>query len=301
MLRIAHDRRAVDVGGHLPAERLIQQVVLRRRREILGATDNVRNAHQMVVHDVCKVIGGKAVGLEQHLILKLLVFDRDVTEGGVMERGRALVRDALADDKRLARLHTSERLVKRQVAAGADVLANFLTLILCGRFFLLTLLAEAVVCAALFAKELCILAEQVTALGLDIGADRAADIGTFVVVKTAFRHRPVDHVRCALDQTALIGVLDAQDERAALTAGDQPRVKRRAQIADVHIARGTGCKAGAHLAARNARFHLIKKVHKNSSVSAFEFLLSYRFHVRSSMIFLKSARCDCETDGCVIK
>ena len=38
-----------------------------------------------------------------------------------------------------------------------------------------------------------------------------------------------------------------EDERAVVAAGDQPGIERRAQIADVHIARGAGRKAGAHL------------------------------------------------------
>ena len=44
-------------------------------------------------------------------------------------------------------------------------------------------------------------------------------------------------------QAALIGVLDAEDERAVVAAGDQPGIERRAQIADVHIARGAGREA----------------------------------------------------------
>ena len=83
--------------------------------------------------------------------------------------------------------------------------------------------------------------------------------------KAAFRHRAVDDVRCALDETPLVGILDAENERAVCVAGDQIGVQGRAQIADVHIACGAGSKAGADLAVRDARFHLLKKIHDASS------------------------------------
>jgi hypothetical protein len=65
----------------------------------------------------------------------------------------------------------------------------------------------------------------------------------------------------ALDEPALVGVLDAEDEGAAGAAGDQPGVERGAQIADVHVARRAGGETGAHGSVGDARFHFFKKVH----------------------------------------
>ena len=42
---------------------------------------------------------------------------------------------------------------------------------------------------------------------------------------------------------------------------DQPGVQRRAQVADVHIARGAGSESRAHLALGYARLHLLKPCH----------------------------------------
>ena len=50
-----------------------------------------------------------------------------------------------------------------------------------------------------------------------------------------------------------------------VAAGDQPGIERRAQVADVHIARGARSEARADLAVRDARFHLLKKIHDASS------------------------------------
>ena len=176
-----------------------------------------------------------------------------------MERGRALVRDLLADDERLC-LGALFCHIQRQVAAGADVLFDLLAVVL-SRVLVLRLLAEAVIRTALFAQQLGVFAEQVAPLGLDIRADRSADVRTFVVVKPTLRHCLVDHIHRTLDEASLIGVLDAQDERTAVAAGDEPGIQRRAEVSDVHIARGAGGEAGTHLAVRDARFHLLKKIH----------------------------------------
>ena len=94
-----------------------------------------------------------------------------------MERGRAFLRDALADDERFT---GSNRFCKRQIAAGADVLFDLLAGFFFGRL-LVRFLAEAVVRAALFAQELGVFSEEIPPLRLDIRTHGTADIGTFVV------------------------------------------------------------------------------------------------------------------------
>ena len=57
VLRVAHDRGAVDIDWDLPAKSLVQQIVLRGGREILAATHHMGDPHEMVIHYVGKVIG----------------------------------------------------------------------------------------------------------------------------------------------------------------------------------------------------------------------------------------------------
>ena len=78
------------------------------------------------------------------------------------------------------------------------------------------------------------------------------------MLKVALAQRLVDHVHRALNEAALVGVLDAQQEFAAGVARNEIGIERRAQIAHVHIARGRGGKARAHLAVGDARFHFVK-------------------------------------------
>ena len=89
ILVFAHNQGQVDVGGDLPAEGLIQQVVLGGGGEVFAAPHHMGNVHQVVVDDVGKIVGGVAVRLEEHLILDLLVLDGDGAEHRVLKGGRA--------------------------------------------------------------------------------------------------------------------------------------------------------------------------------------------------------------------
>ena len=68
---------------------------------LLGA-DDVGDLHQVVVHDVGQVIGGEAVGLEQHLVVHVVVGEGDGAAKFVAEGGLALGGDLQADDRRAA-------------------------------------------------------------------------------------------------------------------------------------------------------------------------------------------------------
>ena len=80
VLGVPHDGGAVDVGGHLPAEGMVEQVVLGRGGQILAAPHHMGDAHQVIVNDVGKVVGGQTVPLQQHLIVQRAVFHGDVAE-----------------------------------------------------------------------------------------------------------------------------------------------------------------------------------------------------------------------------
>ena len=207
----------------------------------------------MVVNDVGKVIGGQTVPLQQHLVIQGLVLHGDIPEDGVVEGGGALLGDLLADDIGLPSLNAGQGLVQRQVPAGVGSARK-----VAGVLLRLALLAEAVVGVALLHQQSGILAIGVPALGLDIGGHGAAHIGPLVVVQAALGQGAVDDVGGTLHQPALVGVLDAQDKGPSGVAGDEPGVQGGAQIAHVHISRGRGGKAGAHLPLGDLGLHLLK-------------------------------------------
>ena len=253
VVRVAHDGRAVDIARHVPAETFVQKVVLRRAGEILAAAHDVGDAHEMIVNDVCKVVGRQTVALDEHLIVEIGVRRGDVAEDLVVERRFALVGDLLADDPRHTGIETALHLFRGKIAAGI-VLAGEVAGILFG----LGLVAEAVIGVAALHEALGVGEIGVAPLGLDVGTDRAADVGAFVVVKTAVAQRFINDLDRALYLAGLVGVLDAEQELAVRVAGDAPGVERRAQIAHVHIPRGARRETGADLAARDALFHFLK-------------------------------------------
>ena len=173
-----------------------------------------------------------------------------------MEGGGALLGDALADDVGLAGGDAGLCFLKRQVAAGIVRAVE-----LAGILGALRLFAEAVIGAAALDEQLGVFAVGVAALGLDVGSHGAADVGAFVVVESALGQRAVDDVGRALDEAALVGILDAEDEGAARVARNEPGIERGAQVADVHIAGGGGSEARADLAVRDLRLHLVEVRH----------------------------------------
>ena len=63
---------------HIPPERFIKQHMLRRRRDPLLRANHVRDAHQVVVHHVGQVIRREAIGLQQHLVIHIVMRKRNV-------------------------------------------------------------------------------------------------------------------------------------------------------------------------------------------------------------------------------
>ena len=269
ILRILHDRRAVDVGGDLPAERLIQQVVLGGRGQILAAADHVGDAHEVIVHHICKVVGGHAVGLDEDLVVHLAVVHLDVAVHHIVEAGHALAGDLLADNIGFPGSKTLFHFVLGQVAAASVIVGHLTVGALLSMQGLQTLLgAEAIVCLALCHQLLGILFEHAHALALHIGAHWAADVRAFVPQQAGLPQGVVDDIHSALHIAALIGILDAQDEGAVLVLCHQVGVQGSAQVANVHITRGRRRKTGADFIARHRKTLLYSHA-KNLRIAMF--------------------------------
>ena len=171
--------------------------------------------------------------------------------------------DALADDVGVTIGQTSGHFLGVEVAAGVLFLLE-VALFLLG---LLVLVAEAVVGVTALHQQLGVLGVEGAALGLDVGAHGAAHVGTFVPGQAAGAHGIIDDLGGVLHQTALVGVLNAEDELAAGVAGDEVGVQGGAEIAHVHVARGRGGEAGAHPVVGDTGFHIVKPLLIESHVN----------------------------------
>ena len=256
VMLVPHDGGAVDVGGHLPAEGLVEKVVFGGGAEVFAAPDHVGDAHKVVVDDVGEVVGGQAVPLEEDLIVQGGVVHGDVAEDGVVEGDAPALGDFLADDIGFPGVHAGLGLLGAEGAAGVRCAVKVPGILLA-----LGLLTEAVVGEALLHQQPGVPAVGVPPLRLDIGGHGTAHIGALVVGQAALGHGAVNHIRRALHQTALVRVLDTQDEGAAAIAGDKPGVKGSAQVAHVHVAGGGGGEAGADFAVGDLGLHSVKVSH----------------------------------------
>lgn len=84
-------------------------------------------------------------------------------------------------------------------------------------------------------------------LALDIGAHRAADIGTFVPLQTGFLQRLIDDLHGAFHLALLVGVLYPQQKASVVALGYQISEQRCPQVAHMHIACGAGGKTGPYM------------------------------------------------------
>ena len=241
MSSVAHDMLNVNINRRLPAERGVEQIVLRSGGKILVASYDMCNAHSVVVDHVCEVVGRHSVGLEQHLVVQVGILDRDIAVYLIVERGGTLVRDLLADNAGFARVVALLSLCGVEVAAGAAVSGGKTVRGILAA--VLALGAEAVVSVAALDQLLRVFLEHTHTLALNIRTAGAADIRTLVPVQTAGLEGSVYYISCALNVAPLIRVLDTENELSMVLSRDEVSIQRGAQIAYMHVPSRAGRKS----------------------------------------------------------
>ena len=88
---------------------------------------------------------------------------------------------------------------------------------------------------------------MVESFRLEVGTVLAADPRTFVPIEAEPSQTLHDRLDRSLDLAGLVGVLDAQDELAAVPTGEQPREQGGADVANVRVAGGTRCETGSDI------------------------------------------------------
>ncbi len=163
----------------LPAKSFVKQVVFWSGREIFLPADYMRNFHQVVVHHVGKIVGGEAIGFEQHLVIELFVLNGDVPIDMIIITADAFQRNALAHDRHQSFREAGCHLLRSQVAAWVAVAFHAFIAGFEGRFVFLT--AEAVVGMSTRNQLLRIVFINWQALTLHIRAKTAVLIRPFII------------------------------------------------------------------------------------------------------------------------
>ena len=216
-----------------------------------------------------EVVRGRAIGAEDDKVVELLGVEGHLAVDGVVDDDVSAVLGHLdAQDVGLAGLDAAAGLLGIKIAAAALIALEGVLALLSGLAVGVELLlgAEAGIGLALVPKLLGGMLVQVQALGLGVGSKVATHLGTLVPVQAQPTHGAQDDLRVLVGGAGGVGVVDAQDERAAGVPGDEPGVKGGAQIAHVHIAGGRGGKPGADLPLWDLGLHLLKILHIQSHV-----------------------------------
>ena len=267
-----HQLGGVCVLRRLPAHRAEQLQVHRQRCQPLLTADNDGRAHQMVVHNVCKVVGRDAVRLEDnHVLIVLGDFHLALDEILVADLVLNAALGAETNNIRRALGKLCLDVLHRTVApygvlaVVAEVLLVLLLLLVRGGELLLG--AEARVRHAALHERL---DEGLVDLGTLALAVRTVDAGltisrcTLVERQAERLERVDDHLHAALYLTLAVGVLNTQI-KYALGLVRQALIHQCAvQVAEVHEAgrarahTGYLCALG-QLALGIASLHLLRR------------------------------------------
>ena len=239
-------QRHVHEHRRRPAERLVQHEVLGGRGNPLLGADDVRDLHDVIVHHVGQVIGGIAVGLEQHLIVDLPVLDGDGVAKRVVHHGAAIHRHLQAHHRRLVAVGLRPRVGKLPAVPVVTQRGLVLPLLLAHRFQAFRR-APAAIRRAAVEQLLHVLAVDGQTLRLPVGAVGAANVRPLVPRQADPAQGAQDVFLVAPFGARLIGVLDANDAAPVVHAGkhdvEQP------DIGGAHVRRAgrAGRDADAHL------------------------------------------------------
>ena len=205
------------------------------------------NAHQVVVNDIGKVIGGIAVGFDQDHVIQLGVVHADIAVQLIVEGGTAFGRGILADHMGQARgqllFHFLFGQMQAVLVIDVDLLAAHR---LCQGGQALRR-AEAVIGFAAVDQlfGVFVINARFDALALDIGAHAAVLFGAFIRDQACIGQGTVDDIDGTLHLTDLVRILDTEDIVAALMFGDQIGVQGCTKVADMHAPCGTGGISGS--------------------------------------------------------
>ena len=235
----AQDHRHVGELRYRIVEGLVAEDLLGRVREVVVAPDDVSDLHRHVVHDHAEVVGRRAVGTHEDPVVELAVLEGNGAVDQVVDDGRPRVGNAQPQRARR----------QAAVAAAARVAERLLACL--GRLALLLEhlgRAVAVVRPAGVEEASRVVAVEVEALGLPVAGRRRA----LVPIELEPPERVDDEADVLVGRARPVGVLDPEDEDAAVTARVEPVEQRRARAADVQVPGRAGREAHADARRRRA-------------------------------------------------
>ena len=243
----AQDHGQVDEMGRLQVQGIIQQNVPGSAGEPLLGAEHVGYLHQVVVHHVGQVVGRETVGLYNYEIVQDIGLKGYLSPDLVVKADPYVGRNPEPDYGHI-RITPGPGLIFGQVPTsfvvfGRQLFAGLLLphLIQPGRG------AVAVVGIALAQQFFGVLMVDVQPLRLEIGAKLTPDLRALVPVKLKPAKALQDRLGGPVHSAALVGVLYADNETAAVMPGEKPVEQGGAYVAHMGYPSGAGGVADSHL------------------------------------------------------
>ena len=231
----AVDQRHMREHRRLPTQRAIEPGLTESVVEMIVAANDVGDFHVVVVDHHRKHVGGRAVGAQQHHVVELGVVHRHLPLHRIRDHRLAVERRLEADHwiaprRRLGWVAVAPAPVIKAGAPGGE---------------------------RLHAHRLELLGRAPAAIGEALGKQLRGDLGVTRRARELVHRLAVpeelepaqaveDRLHRRLGRPRAVGVLDAQDEPAAVMAGIEPVEQRRAGAADVEESGGRGGETGYH-------------------------------------------------------
>ena len=223
MMLLIRNQRTVHIYRHLPPKRFIKPVIFGRGGKVLVSSHHMGDSHEMIIHNVSKIIGGISVGFDEDHVIQLRIVHGDVPVNFIMEGCGSLGGVILTDNIG----HTRRQLFFHFLTGQAEtVLIIYIDLFPChrtGQCSQSLFITEAVISFSFFHQFPGIfqIDSLRLALTLDVRADTAVLIRAFIMLKACFFQSPVNDLHGPLHETFLIRVLNPKNEISTFMLGNQ--------------------------------------------------------------------------------
>ena len=254
--RFQKQRQVTELGHSVsPTQRTIEQIVQGQRRQPLFATDNVRNLHQVVIHDVCQVIGRQSVcrfiknfivqsrGIDSHITtnhivhLNILTLGHFETDNVLVAACDALLNLLGRQTQRGSEFGTHSVVVSKGLALGLHLGTQSIQLV--GSI-------ESIVGVTALHELQSIFFVDCFALALAIRCVGATLADTLIDFDTTPFERLHNILLGSGNEALRVGILDTQDEFTAFLASKQIVIQRGTNAADMQCTSRTGSKTNSN-------------------------------------------------------
>ena len=225
------------------AQRLIDQNLTGRIRQMLFGPNDVSNLHQGIVQHYGVIVHRQAIRLNDHKIADSVGIEADCPADGVMECNVLILRHPEANGRFAAGIDQFLFLRRAEIPAFSHVPGR-LALSHQNLPFGFQLLVGAIATIGFAARQQSFRIFRINrqAFGLPIGAMVAADIDSFIPFHPEPAERRLDIFLRFATRSFQISVFDPQNQLAAVAPGQQPIEQRRTGAADMEWTGRARCK-----------------------------------------------------------